>query len=620
MLLGTTSSNVSGCRRPTGLSSSRLTVLSSSNRPSEVLSSIEPFIVPGELSVSSSTSCECGQPSFPYADLVSEFEHIFHSGQPNYLLCRRPVQSGLNISAWRELLQGYHDDKLCDMLEFGFPLDVQGEVPVNSVFRAHKGARDYPRHVETYLSSETSLGRMAGPFESNPLSANLHVSPMNTVPKDEADERRTIVDLSWPLGASVNDAISKDSYLGEPVTLRYTTIEDVCDLVREFGPGCLIYKRDLRKAYRQIPVDPRDYRFLGYYWEGRTYFDTVLVMGQRNAAHSCQRSTDGVMYIHKKRGHKGKSYLDDMIGVSLPGDGQMAYVALGDLLMTLGLEENVPKACSPSTHQTVLGVLFDTVNMTISVTPVRVVEIKDLLTMWKNKKSFSKADIRSLLGKLCSIIKCVRQSRVFINRLLGELRAFTTEKHSLVSEDLKKDVRWWFLFMEKYNGVSIIPPIEWMAPDVIFTTDSTLTGCGGLTDSEYFHSTFPVDIMNQSYSINALEILAVTIAVRLWGSQFEGQKILIYCDNMQAVTAINTGKTRDSCIGSCVRQLWLETALHGFQLKAVHLPGVENRLADSLSRWHLSPYYSLSFLQATEGLSLTERVVTESLFYLDEQL
>ena len=110
---------------------------------------------------------------------------------------------------------------------------------------------------------------------------------MNTVPKNESEERRIIADLSWPLGASVNDSISSDTYLGEECSLRFTTIEDICNLVVELGQGCVIYKRDLRKVYRQIPVDPRDYRFLGYQWKGAFYFDTALVMGQRNAAMAC---------------------------------------------------------------------------------------------------------------------------------------------------------------------------------------------------------------------------------------------------------------------------------------------------------------------------------------------
>ena len=53
------------------------------------------------------------------------------------------------------------------------------------------------------------------------------------------------------------------------VSLHYSSVEDVCKLVLGVGKGAVIYKRDLRPAYRQIPVDPRDYRYLGYRWDGK---------------------------------------------------------------------------------------------------------------------------------------------------------------------------------------------------------------------------------------------------------------------------------------------------------------------------------------------------------------
>ena len=572
------------------------------------------------LSVSALVRCPCGEVSPPYKGLVAEFEHIHNSGMKNYQKCRRPVKTKLNIPMWRQLLHGYHDVLLCDMLEFGFPLDVQGDIPPTTDFRAHKGARDYPDHVNKYLKTETSLGRMAGPFPANPFSVPIHVSPMNTVPKDESDERRIIADLSWPLGSSVNDNISSDTYLGEECSLRYTTIEDICNLVVELGSGCVIYKRDLKKAYRQIPVDPGDYRFLGYRWEGSFYFDSVLVMGQRNAAMACQRTTNGVMYIHGQRGHNGAAYLDDLIGVSVPELGTEAYDSLGVLLRDLGLEENASKACPPATSQTVLGIQVDSISMTLSVTTERLAATKDLLAVWQSRRRCTKTELRSLLGKLCCIVRCVRQSRVFINRLLAILRSFGDEKYVMVSPDFYKDIVWWSTFMTQYNGVSFIPPVEWTAPDVVFTTDSTLTGCGGLTDNEYFHTPFPPFILEGGYSINALEILAVTVSVGLWGRHYAGQKILIYCDNKQAVLAINSGKTREALVGTCVRQLWLEVSTFGFQLKAVHLPGVENRLADSLSRWHLSAYYCNQFMEATKGLPLKLIDVPSDLFRLNDAL
>ena len=82
--------------------------------------------------------------------------------------------------------------------------------------------------------------------------------------------------------ASVNDGISKELYLDEVIDLCYASVANVCRMVIEVGPGALIYNSDLRLAYRQIPVDPGDYCYLEHYWE-ETSFDTVLVMGQRNA-------------------------------------------------------------------------------------------------------------------------------------------------------------------------------------------------------------------------------------------------------------------------------------------------------------------------------------------------
>ena len=85
---------------------------------------------------------------------------------------------------------------------------------------------------------------------------------LNSVPKQGSDERRFILDLSCPKGASVNDGICKDFYLGEPVNLTYPTVDDIAERIVQFGPGCL-FKRDLKRAYRQLPVDPYDYPLLG---------------------------------------------------------------------------------------------------------------------------------------------------------------------------------------------------------------------------------------------------------------------------------------------------------------------------------------------------------------------
>ncbi len=533
------------------------------------------------------------------SSLVALFEHVHGSGVPNFKLCRIPVvNSKLKISVWREKLVDYSDNIVCEYLEYGFPLDYNRNKKLNydDSGRNHKGARDFPEFISQYFERECNASRVIGPFEKNPFSVPLVTSPLNSVPKPGEQDRRVIVDLSWPIGNSVNDGISKDFYLDEPIELRYTSVEEVCNMVLLMGKGAVIYKRDLRRAYRQIPVDPRDYRYLGYRWNGQWMVDTVLAMGQRNAAMACSRTTEAVMYLHSEEGYFGTSYLDDLIGVSIPEKGAEAYNSLGRVLEELGLEENKAKACPPSTVQVVLGVEINTSELTVSIKSERLIELKELCVVWERKRKSTKRELQSLVGKLCFVVKCVRQSRVFLNRMLHTLRSMSIHQKSVsLSTSFKKDLRWWKKYVERFNGVSFIPPIVWSKPDFFFSTDSYLTGCGGICENEYFHARYPDFIMEQNLRIHQLELLAVLVGVRLWGYRYPGMKIQIFCDNDAAVTVINSSRTTDQFMGSCLRELWLEVCNYKFELRAVHLPGEENRLADWLSRWDLHESYSVKF-------------------------
>ena len=551
--------------------------------------------------------------------LVHLFEEVFRSGQPNFMNRRISLPfNKFNIPLWRDLLVDYSDNIICEFLEFGFPLDFNTAVALaTNERRNHKGAKEHPEYVSNYLKNETGKSRIAGPFTSNPLSVPIMVSPLNTVPKAGSDERRVIVDLSWPLETgSVNSGISKEYYLEQKIELHYASIEDVCQMVLNLGSGALIFKRDLRQAYRQFPVDPSDYYLLGYYWDEQYFFDTVLAMGQRNAGVGCSRVTNAVMHIFSECGHQGVSYLDDLIGVSDSSRGWEAYELLGQLLIDLGLEENLPKACSPSTVQTVLGVVIDTVAMTVSVTEERMIEIHEILKKWEKKATCKKKDLQSLIGKLCFICKCVRQSRVFLNRLLATLRSveWKTNTRINLSEDFHKELKWWSLFMDSFNGVAFIPSPTWSEPDVTMATDSCLDGCGGVCFNQYFHTKFPDFILVQQLPIHELEFLAVLAGARAWGHLFKGQKIRIYCDNQPVVDVINSSKTKDAFMATCLRELWLVVSLNEFELRAVHLPGEDNRVADWLSRWHLGTKYQDAFNAFAAGSVYEDILISEEFF------
>ena len=56
-------------------------------------------------------------------------------------------------------------------------------------------------------------------------------------------------------------------------------------------------------------------------------------------------------------------------------------------------------------------------------------------------------------------------------------------------------------------------------------------------------------------------------------------------DNQVVASVINTGASRDPQLQEALRELAMVAATHQFVVKAKHIPGVDNRIPDWLSRW-----------------------------------
>ena len=138
-------------------------------------------------------------------------------------------------------------------------------------------------------------------------------------------------------------------------------------------------------------------------------------MGLKSAAHICQRVTNAISFMMFQIGISILNYLDDLAGAETQDKAFFAYHSLGVLLQKYGIEETMDKSVPPSQIMVFLGVLFNTITMTIEVTPERSVEIKQLVQMWLGKTSATLKQIQSLLGKSNFIAACVRPSRIFVS-------------------------------------------------------------------------------------------------------------------------------------------------------------------------------------------------------------
>jgi len=559
----------------------------------------------------------------PRPPSLSDFQRwhntVHASGLPNFRGCRLPVPTKLNVPAWRHYLVDYTDKDLCDLIEFGFPVNYSGPRQPDVPLTNHASSLRYRDHVNDYISKELRLGATIGPLPTDFFNPPLICSPLQTVPKKDSSSRRIVVDFSFPEFTSVNAGISTDTYLGERVRLRYPSVDDLTALVARLGPGCLLYKSDLSRAYRQLYVDPADYHLLGFQWEGSRFADVTVPFGIRTGSHLCQRVTDAVRFIYGTYGYTCVNYLDDLGGADTPARAPDAFACLGRLLLELGLDEAAGKAVPPTTRLVFLGKIIDSVRMTIEVTPERLTDTLTELRGWSHKVGARRRDVESLLGKLQFIASCVRPGRLFISRMLLFLRRFP-DRHTCMplDEEFRKDLAWWVTFLPTYNGISLIPQSGWTKADAVFSSDACLTGCGGFLESsgEYFHAVFPAFILEQDPCINSLELLTILVCVRLWGQHWLGMRIVVLCDNEASVTVLNSGRSRSPFLQSCLRNLWLCAAKGQFELRAVHLPGIDNRLADHLSRWNTSPSHRQAFLRLTDGICVSEVPVTPSNFEL----
>jgi len=207
---------------------------------------------------------------------------------------------------------------------------------------------------------------------------------------------------------------------------------------------------------------------------------------------------------------------------------------------------------------------------------------------------------------------------VFISRILRLLRTLKFNHHHVnLNAEFCKDIRWWCHFLWSYNGVSMINTASWSSPEEVFATDACLTGCGGLCVDQYFHSVFPDFILSQHLEINCLELLAIIVALKLWGPRWKGLGLTVRCDNEVAVTVLNTGRCRNPFLTLCLGEICYLSALFEFEVCAVHLPGESNCAADTLSRWHENASARTNFPEPAVQTNLTEVAVPAALFALD---
>ena len=147
-----------------------------------------------------------------------------------------------------------------------------------------------------------------------------------------------------------------------------------------------------------------------------------------------------------------------------------------------------------------------------------------------------------------------------------------------LTPEFRRDLRWFAKFLPLYNGVSLY---EHRPTDYTLELDACLTGLGGCWCNFVYHLPIPLGFMK--WSIVQSEMVNILLAVKLFQVHGDGRKVLIKCNNEAVVSGLTLSQRPLS--GGLRPNIWYVCALVDIDVHYVHVRGLDNRVADLLSRW-----------------------------------
>ena len=420
----------------------------------------------------------------------------------------------------------------------------------------------------------------------------LIISALGCVPKDNGSVR-LIHDASMPVNHCINSFVQEKS-------CSYMDLRHACKLIK---PNDYLCKVDLKNAYRSVRIHESNFKLTGLHWQFEgdseyTYFyDTKLPFGASKSPSIFQRLSSAVCRIMKLFNVVVISYLDDFLIIDDSYENcQNSLQQLLNILRLLGFHINYGKIVGPSQQLVFLGVLINTVDMTLSLPEDKLSEFSSLIHTFGNKRRATKRQLESLIGSLNWASQVIQGGRPFLRRMIDLKNTLVSHSDKvLLNADFFADLDWWKTFLKIFNGKTKFLDDK---PITSIQCDACTEGGGATFLGDFLYINWKTDMLDvYPLYINQKEIIIIIVAIFRWASLLQNKRVIIYTDNMTAKSVINKMSSKNSSVMVYIRFLFFMQAYYNFSIFAVHIPGKVNVLADTISRLHecdrLSQVYAM---------------------------
>ena len=364
-------------------------------------------------------------------------------------------------------------------------------------------------------------------------------SHMFLVPKKNTTKLRPIINLKGLNG-----------YLDIPSFQMETTMS-VASAVQ---PGDWATSLDLTDAYFHVPIAPWFRKYLRIVVNGKVFQYRALPFGLSTSPLVFTKMLEPIAVFLHSRGIVLHRYLDDFLIRSQSKLECLRWTTFVlDLLFKLGLGVSLEKSdLIPSQIFKYIGILFLTALGLMRPPDDRIANISTL-----GQELLSKPCPASKWMSFIGLLGSAEKQVPFHFCLRHQFLLGVHPLDRLVSADPEAvaAINWWL----QESNVKKGQPLGQFRPDV--TQEET------------------------HLSINALELLAVLRAIQAQGRTWNQSKVLVVSDNSTTVAYINNqGGTKSMNCLDISYDLFHLVQQKGMILRARHIPGRLNRVADILSR------------------------------------
>ena len=476
----------------------------------------------------------------------------------------------MNLGAW-ECIEA--PALIIDWLQFGVPISLDQDIE-----GFHLPNRLFSPAQCSFLDKEISRLCLVDAIEPCFYQPKC-VSPINVVPKRN-NKLRLVIDLR-----QLNQSCNPPRFANEDVR---TVKNLLC-----FNDDLAVV--DLKDGFLHVPVR-REYRdLLGFMWNGQYYRFKKLPFGLAlSPYYFCKILRPVVTYL-RSLGLRIVLFVDDLILMSQPDCFTDHLDQILHTLCDLGWTINYEKSSlTPRKEVTYLGYKVRSCGRSgfpeISVMGERIRKLRRSIHQALTDHSFTARCLASITGQCVAMSQVIMPAKLLLRssyRLLRQRQHW--ESPLTLDPDVRRELQWWIDYVTDWN----VYPVQVRPIELQLVTDASHLAWGATLGERHASGQWTHRMSRQSS--NYRELMAVFMGLQTFEEMIKDKSVQVLTDNITALAYIvNKGGPSQELteISIAVWHLCHQLNVH---LQVAHIKGLENQVADRLSRvmdnynWQLHP-------------------------------